>query len=57
MEEFIKLREIELAAELEKATQELQKHQQAINELQALIYRIQGAQTILSELKAKQTAG
>lgn len=57
MEEFIKLREAELAEELEKAVQELQKHQQAINELQALVYRIQGAQALLSELKKKQTAG
>ena len=51
MEEFIKLREAELAEELEKAVQELQKHQQAAAELQALINRILGAQAMLGELK------
>ena len=46
MKEFIELREAELKAELEKANQQ-------INELKAVIHRIEGAFVILAELKAK----
>ena len=46
MEEFIKLREEELKAELEKVAVQ-------VGELQATAQRIQGALILLAEMKAK----
>ena len=46
MDEFIKLREEELKAELEKVAVQ-------VGELQATAQRIQGALILLAELKAK----
>lgn len=50
MEEFIELREAELKAEHEKAVKQLQ-------ELQAIIIRIEGALVMLAEMRAKLDAG